>query len=88
MQHLCYNGHHRIAKSPQKLKALLSQAGMCKTCTLQCSVPPKKTPPKDTSGEGKSSIDKDAEPSLKQQMKDATRDAQLKVLQEQRGKPC
>ena len=50
-------------------------------------MPPKKTPPKDSAAEGKGSADKDAsDPSFEQQMKDATRDAQLKFLQEQRGK--
>ena len=50
-------------------------------------MPPKKTPPKDAAAEGKSSAEKDATPTLEQQLKDAMRDAQLKLLQEQRGKP-
>lgn len=49
-------------------------------------MPPKKTPSKDSTAEGKASADKEA-PSLEVKLKEAVRDAQLKLLKEHSGKP-
>ncbi len=50
-------------------------------------MPPKKTPPKDAAADSKNSGDAEEKPTLEKQMKETVRDAQLKLLQEQRGKP-
>lgn len=48
-------------------------------------MPPKKSSAKDSAADGKAGADKEV--SLEQALKEAARDAQLKILKEQRGKP-